>query len=194
MSKIFAKTVSTIVSPVLILAVLPYIFVLKTTSSSSIALFWTFFSWIFLLVFFVVLLLGIEKGYFSDLDVSKRSQRPLLFTFSIGLSLFYTVFLYFLKAPAILFVALFGLIFGLILMELVNRVTKASVHVATVSAFATSLVLGFGPLYIISFVLVPLVAWARIKTHNHTKSQTIIGAAMGILITLIVYVIFKYIV
>lgn len=194
MSKIFAKTVSTIVSPVLILAVLPYIFVLKTTSSSSTALFWTFFSWIFLLVFFVVLLLGIEKGYFSDLDVSKRSQRPLLFTFSIGLSLFYTVFLYFLKAPAILFVALFGLIFGLILMELVNRVTKASVHVATVSAFATSLVLGFGPLYIISFVLVPLVAWARIKTHNHTKSQTIIGAAMGILITLIVYVIFKYIV
>lgn len=194
MSKIFAKTVSTIVSPVLILAVLPYIFVLKTTSSSSTALFWTFFSWIFLLVFFVVLLLGIEKGYFSDLDVSKRSQRPLLFTFSIGLSLFYTVFLYFLKAPAILFVALFGLIFGLILMELVNRVTKASVHVATVSAFATSLVLGFGPFYIISFVLVPLVAWARIKTHNHTKSQTIIGAAMGILITLIVYVIFKYIV
>lgn len=194
MSKILAKTVSTIVSPVLILAFLPYIFVLKTTSSSSIALFWTFFSWIFLLVFFVVLLLGIEKGYFSDLDVSKRSQRPLLFTFSIGLSLFYTVFLYFLKAPAILFVALFGLIFGLILMELVNRVTKASVHVAAVSAFATSLVLGFGPLYIISFVLVPLVAWARIKTHNHTKSQTIIGAAMGILITLIVYVIFKYIV
>ncbi len=194
MSKIFAKTVSTIVSPVLILAVLPYIFVLKTTSSSSIALFWTFFSWIFLLVFFVVLLLGIEKGYFSDIDVSKRTQRPLLFTFSIGLSLFYTVFLYFLKAPVILFVALFGLIFGLILMELVNRVTKASVHVATVSAFATSLVLGFGPLYIISFVLVPLVAWARIKTHNHTKSQTIIGATMGILITLIVYVIFKYIV
>lgn len=194
MSKIFAKTVSTIISPILILAVLPYIFVLKTTSSSSIALFWTFFSWIFLLVFFVVLLLGIEKGYFSDIDVSKRIQRPLLFTFSIGLSLFYTVFLYFLKAPAILFVALFGLIFGLILMELVNRATKASVHVATVSAFATSLVLGFGPLYIISFVLVPLVAWARIKTHNHTKSQTVIGAAMGILITLIVYVIFKYIV
>lgn len=194
MSKIFAKTVSTIVSPVLILAILPYIFVLKTTSSSSIALFWTFFSWIFLLVFFVVLLLGIEKGYFSDIDVSKRTQRPLLFTFSIGLSLFYTVFLYFLKAPVILFVALFGLIFGLILMELVNRVTKASVHVATVSAFATSLVLGFGPLYIVSFVLVPLVAWARIKTHNHTKSQTIIGASMGILITLIVYVIFKYIV
>jgi len=194
MSKIFAKTVSTIVSPVLILAVMPYVFILKTTGNLSVAFFWTVFSWIFLLVFFIGLLLGIEKGYFSDLDVSKRSQRPLLFTFAIGLSLFYIVFLYFLKAPGILFIALFGLIFGLICMELVNRITKASVHVATVSAFATSLVLSFGLLYILSFILVPLVAWARIKTHNHTKSQTVIGASMGILITLIVYVIFKYIV
>ncbi len=194
MSKIFAKIVSTVVSPILILAVMPYIFILKTTGNLSSAFFWTVFSWIFLLVFFVGLLLGIEKGYFSDLDVSKRSQRPLLFTFAIGLSLFYIVFLYFLKAPGILFIALFGLIFSLILMELVNRVTKASVHVATVSAFATSLVLSFGSFYILSFILVPLVAWARIKTHNHTKQQTLIGAVLGVLITLIVYVIFKYIV
>ncbi|HYM64957.1 MAG TPA: hypothetical protein VES68_00510 [Candidatus Sulfotelmatobacter sp.] len=194
MSKIFAKIVSTIVSPILILAILPYIFVLKSTGNSQAAFFWTVFSWIFLLVFFVFLLLGIEKKYFSDLDVSKRSQRPLLFTFSIGLSLFYVIFLYFLKAPEVLFVALFGLIFGLICMELVNRITKASVHVASVSAFATSLVLVFGLIYILSFSLVPLVAWARIKTHNHTKRQTLIGFSMGILITLTVYVIFKYII
>lgn len=194
MNKIFAKIVSTIANPLLTLAILPYVFVLKTTNNPSTALFWTFFSWIFLLVFFVFLLLGIEKGYFSDLDVSKRSQRPLLFTFAIGLSLFYIVFLYFLKAPMALFIALFGLIFGLICMETINRITKASIHVATVSALATSLFLSFGPFYILSFILVPLVAWARIKTHNHTKSQTIIGASMGILITLIVYVIFKYIV
>jgi len=194
MNKIFAKIVSMVVNPVLILAVLPYIFVLKTTNNPSAALFWTIFSWIFLLIFFVFLLLGIEKGYFSDLDVSKRSQRPLLFTFAIGLSLFYIVFLYFLRAPMVLFVALFGLIFGLMCMEFVNRITKASIHVATVSAFAISLFLSFGPFCILSFILVPLVAWARIKTHNHTKRQTIIGAAMGILITLIVYVIFKYIV
>nr|MBI5455982.1 hypothetical protein [Candidatus Levybacteria bacterium] len=194
MSKIFAKIVSTIVSPVLILAVFPYVVILKATGDLSAAFFWTIFSWIFLLAFFVFFLLGIEKGYFSDIDVSKRSQRPLLFTFSIGLSLFYVVFLYFLKAPDILFITLFGLIFGLISMELVNRITKASVHVAAVSAFATALVLGFGPFYLLSFSLVPLVAWARIKTHNHTRRQTVIGFSMGILITLIVYVIFKYMV
>ena len=194
MNKIFAKIVSTVVSPVLILAVLPYILVLKATGNSGGAFFWTVFSWIFLLIFFVFLLLGIEKGLFSDLDVSKRTQRPMLFTFSIGLSLFYTIFLYFLKAPQVLFIALFGLIFGLLCMELINRVTKASVHVATASAFATALVLGFGSIYLLSFLLVPLVSWARITTHNHTKRQTVIGACMGALITLVVYVIFKYII
>ncbi len=194
MNKIIALTISTVVSPVLILAVLPYILVLKATGNPSTAFFWTVFSWIFLLILSVFILLGIEKGFFSDLDISKRSQRPLLFTFSIGLSLFYTIFLYFLKAPAVLFIALFGVIFGLVCMELINRITKASIHVATASAFATALFLGFGPVYILSFILVPLVSWARIKTHNHTKRQTVIGAAMGILITLIVYVIFKYII
>ena len=194
MNKILALTISTVVSPVLILAVLPYILVLKATGNPSSAFFWTVFSWIFLLILFVFILLGIEKGFFSDLDISKRSQRPLLFTFSIGLSLFYTIFLYFLKAPTVLFIALFGVMFGLICMELVNRITKASIHVATASAFATALFLGFGPIYLLSFILVPIVSWARIKTHNHTKRQTVIGAAMGTLITLIVYVIFKYII
>lgn len=194
MSKIFAKIVSTIVSPILILAVLPYILILKSTGDFQSAFSWTMFSWIFLLILFVFILLGIEKGFFSDIDVSKRNQRPLLFTFSIGLSLFYIIFLYFLKAPEVLFIAIFGLIFGLIAMEMVNRVTKVSVHVATTSAFATALVLGFGPLYLLSFLLVLLVSWARIKTHNHTRRQTVIGGSMGVLITLVIYVIFKYII
>lgn len=194
MNKIFAQIISTLLSPILILAILPYILVFKTTQDLQISFFWTIFSWIFILIFFVFLLLGIEKGYFSDLDVSRRTQRPLLFTFAIGLSLLYIIFLYFLKAPEILFVALFGLIFGLLSMEFVNRITKASVHVATASAFATAMFLGFGPLYSLTFVFVPLIAWSRIKTHNHTKRQTVIGACMGAIITLVVYVIFKYIV
>lgn len=194
MSKLFAKIISTAINPLAILAVLPFILVFKATNSFEAAYFWTIFSLIFLLIFSAFVLIGIEKKYFSDLDVSKRKQRPLLYTFAITMSAFYITFLYFLKAPQVLFIALFGLVFGLISMEFINKVTKASIHVATISAFTTALVLGFGPIYILSFVFVPLVAWSRIKTHNHTKRQTLIGGVMGILITLIVYVIFKYII
>lgn len=194
MNKVIAKIISTALNPLVILAVMPYLLVLKSTGDTSDAIFWTFFSWIFLLITTIFVFIGIEKKYFSDLDVSRRSQRPLLYTFAISLSSVYVIFLYLLKAPEVLFIALCGLIFGLFFMELINKITKASVHTATVGALATALSLGFGPIFILSFILVPLVAWARIKTHNHTKSQTIIGTCMGVLITLIVYVIFKYII
>ncbi len=191
MSKLFAQFISTTINPLVILSILPYVLVLKETGSSSTAFFWSVFSLFFILVFSVFVLLGIEKGYFSDLDVSKRSQRPLLFTVAIALSVIYLTFLFFMKAPEALPIALVGLIFGLICVEFVNRITKVSLHVATIAAFTTALTLGYSPFYILSFVLVPLVAWARIKTHNHTKRQTLIGALMGIAVTVAIYVIFK---
>lgn len=192
--KLFAQIISSVLNPIVILIPVPYILVLKTTGSKDLAIFWTIFTLIFILGFSIFILAGVEKGYFSDLDISKRSQRPLLFTFAIAICALYTVLLYFLKAPEVLFIAVFGVILGLASIELVNKVTKASIHVATVSAFATSLVLGFGPLFILSFIAVPLVGWARIVTKNHTRKQTIIGSFLGILTTLIVYVIFKYII
>ncbi len=194
MLKFFAQIISTVLNPILLLVPVPYFLVLKSTNNQALAYFWEIFSLVFLLVISVFILIGVEKKTFSDLDISKRKQRPLLFTFAIGLSAIYTVLLYFLSAPQILFIAIFTLILGLVIFELVNRTTKASLHVGTISAFATSLFIVYDGVFVFTFLLIPLVAWARIKTHNHTKQQTLIGAALGILITLIVYVIFKYIV
>lgn len=194
MEKLTAKIISTVLNPLLILVPLPYILVYKVTGNKDLALLWTANTLVFILVFFLFVLIGIERGYFSDFDVSKRKERFFLYTFAIALCAFYTVFLYFLKAPEVLFIAVFGIILGIFLIEMINKITKASVHVGMISAFATSLTLGFGPSYLASFIFVPMVAWARIKTKNHTKRQTIIGAALGILTTLAVYVIFKYII
>lgn len=191
---LFARFVSTILNPLLILVPVPYILVLKATGSINSAFFWTMFSLVFMLILSTFILLGIRMHYFSDLDISKRSQRPLLFTFSIFLSSSYVVFLYLLNAPSILFIAIFALILGLTVFEIANRYTKVSVHVATVSAFATSLFVVYDGIFVLSFFLIPIVAWARLKTKNHTKKQTIIGALLGILITFAVYVIFKYII
>lgn len=194
MSKIFAQIISTILNPIFLLIPVPYFLVLKSTNNYDLAFFWGLFSLVFMGLLSLFIILGIKLHYFSDLDISKRKDRPLLFTFSIFLSAAYIVFLYFLNAPKILFVVIFALIFGLTVFEIVNKYTKASIHVATISAFATSLFLVYDGIFIFSFLLIPVVAWARIKTHNHTKKQTIIGGGLGILITLAVYVIFKYIV
>lgn len=133
-------------------------------------------------------------GYFSNIDISNRNQRPLAFGFAIILCALYIFSLFFLKAPLILFIAVITLFTGLIVVEIINKFTKVSIHVGVVSAFATSLFLVYGGIFSFSFLLIPLVAWARIKTHNHTKQQTIIGAIIGMAIILVSYVIFEYII
>lgn len=194
MQKLLAQIISTVINPIFLLVPVPYFLVLKATNNQSLSYFWEIFSLIFILIFSIFILIGVEKKIFSDLDISKRSQRPLLFTFAIGLGAIYTVFLYFLKAPEVLFIAIFTLILGLVIFEFINKITKASLHVGTIAAFSTSLFIVYDGISIFIFLLIPLVAWARVKTHNHTKRQTLIGAALGILITLISYVIFKYII
>lgn len=194
MNKLLGQVISTIFNPVVLLTPVPYILVYKATANSNLSYFWEIFTLIFILVFAIFILIGIEKKIFSDFDISVRRERPLLLGFSISLCAIYTIFLYFLNAPPILFVAIFSLILGLISVEIINKVTKISIHVATISAFAASISLVYGGLFYLSLLLIPLVAWARIITKNHTKKQTILGATLGVLITLIVYVIFKYII
>jgi hypothetical protein len=194
MKRQFAKFISFVLNPLVVITPVPYIAVLKTTQNHNQALFWGIFSLVFILIFFIFILIGLEKKFFSDFDISKRKERPLLYTFAIALAAIYTIFLYFLKAPEVLFIAIFGVVFGLITFELVNKFTKASIHVGTVAVFSTSIVLGYGGLSILSILLIPLVAWARIVTRNHSKRQTIIGGTLGILTTLVIYVIFKYII
>lgn len=194
MEKFFAKFISFILNPLIILVPVPYFLVLKTTGNQDYAFFWTIFTLIFLLFFFLFVLIGIEKKIFSDFDISKRTQRFFLYTFAISLSSVYTVFLYFLKAPEVLFLAVIGLILGLVSIETINKITKASVHVATMAAFSTSFILTYGLVFLPVFLLVPLVAWARLVGHNHTRRQVVIGGVLGTMITLVVYVIFKYII
>lgn len=194
MVKNFAKLISFIFNPLLVLVPVPFFTVLKSTGDVNEAYFWTVFTLIFLFIFFLFVLIGIEKNIFSDFDISKRRQRFFLYTFAISLSAIYVIFLYFMHAPEILFITVFGLILGLISIDAVNKVTKASVHVGTISAFATALFLGYGAIASPLFILIPLLAWARIVTHNHTRQQVIIGATLGAVITLVVYVIFKYII
>jgi len=45
--------------------------------------------------------------------------------------------------------------------------------------------------FFLLLILIPLLAWARIKTKEHTPTETIIGSILGVVITLIVYAVSK---
>jgi membrane-associated phospholipid phosphatase len=186
----FAKAISFFLGPVFILLPIPFILVARFTQDYS-ALKWTVFSYAFILAVAVFVIMGVLLGVFSNFDVSKREQRPLLFSFSAFVMFCYLLSLYILDGPKVLFIAFFAILLGLAVIVVVNKWIKASIHMAS----ATSVLLFIGIIYRGNFFLllflIPLLAWSRVKLKEHTPMETLIGTILGLVITLVVYFVSK---
>jgi len=187
----FAKAVSLFLHPVFILFLIPFILVAKFTQDYSEALKWAIFSYAFVLGVALFVIIGVMLGVFSNFDVSKREQRPLLFSFSAFAIFCYLLSLLILQGPKILFLIVLAVIFGLITFAVVNRWIKASIHVATATAALSFAAGAYRGYFLLLLILVPLLAWSRVKTKEHSPMETIIGSILGIVITLIMYLVSK---
>lgn len=187
MTERLAYFISFILNPLFILVFLPYFLVYKTTGSTPDAIGWTSYSFIFLLAVGVFMIHGVRRKFFSDLDVSNRTQRPILFSFLIATGVIYISGLYFLFAPIILKVMSIGMMIGLLIVSIVNNWIKASIHLAILSALLFGMVLGYGGRSLYLFLLIPLVAWSRIKIKRHSLPETVVGSSIGILVSLGIY-------
>ena len=194
MSKKIAEIISLILDPLVVLIPAPFFLVFEKTNNLIRSLAWTGISGFFICLYFFLILIGIKSGIFSDFNLSKREQRPIAFLVGIFLTISYLILLFLFHAPGILQIGAFALIFGVVVIAIANMFTKVSWHLAVLSAFLTSIVLIEGWEFLGCFILLPLLAWARIKTKNHTLLQTVLGSVIGILTTVIVYVIVKDIV
>ncbi|HVA96600.1 MAG TPA: hypothetical protein VND99_03015 [Candidatus Acidoferrales bacterium] len=184
MSTSLAQIISFLFNPVMLLVFLPLFLVYKTTGNIILAFAWTVYTMIFLIAISFYVIYGVHKKIFTDMDVSKRTQRPLLFTVGILLTVIYLWGLYFLNGPKILFVVTIGFIIGVLLLALINTRLKVSFHVTTVSALLFSLAIIYQGYYYLTLLLIPAVAWARLKIKRHTLPETLVGACFGVLISL----------
>ena len=188
----FAKAVSLLLSPLFVLLPVPYILVSRFTLDHIYALKWMVFSYAFILAVAIFVVIGVALGIFSNFDVSKREQRPLLFLFS-GFTIFcYVLSIFILNGPKILFIAVFAIVLGLIVMSFVNRWIKASIHVATLTSFLMLVYYLYRGYFFLFLLLVPLLSWSRVKIKEHTIPETIVGGILGVLLTIIVYTISRY--
>lgn len=183
----FAKAISFFLGPVFILFPVPFILVSKSSQDYYYALKWTVFSYAFVLAVVIFVVIGVMLGKFSNFDVSKREQRPLLFSFSAFIMFCYLLSLIVLDAPKILYVGFFALLLGLIAIVIINRWVKASIHLAAATSAMLFVGIVYGGYYFLLLLLIPILAWARIKTKEHTLAETVIGTILGLVLTLIVY-------
>lgn len=185
---IIAKFISLIANPIFILISLPYFLVIKSTRNTELAIYWTLYTWIFLSIFVAYVLFGIKKKFFTDIDISERRERPMLYLTGAILAFIYLIGLFIFHAPSVLFITIIGIMSGIFFGSLINLKVKASVHVTAISALITALSLVYQGYYILLFLLIPVVCWARIKVKRHTLTEVIIGAIFGTLLSLIMFI------
>jgi membrane-associated phospholipid phosphatase len=188
---ILARFISFAANPIFIFIGLPFFLVYRTTGDFEEAWKWTWYTWAFLLLFVGFVLYGVRNKIFSDVDVSRREQRPVLYFTGAILSVLYLAGLIILNGPLILIVTIIGFIVGIIIGSLVNMKIKASVHVAAVSALLTLLSIINRGYYVLLLLAIPLVCWARVKIKRHSVSEVITGGFLGSFLSFVMYFVVK---
>ena len=133
----------------------------------------------------------IKKKEF-DIDVSDRSDRvvPLLFA---SLGAFLISHLVGERFPlSTLSVASQLVSLVLISLTVITFFWKVSLHTTTVSTLITFLVVSIGWYYSAFYLIVLIIGWARYYQRKHTRNQLVLGALLGVTLTLVVkYLIFR---
>lgn len=188
---IFAKAISIVFHPVLLLLTLPYLVVYRQTASEMYALKWLIFSASFLLIGITLFLIERLRGVFSDSDISHQKERPRFYAIALILALIYFAASLFFKGIFFpISIIAFGIIIGLFLFDAVNTRVKASVHVGVGCAF----VITVGILYqtFLPVVILPFLAWSRMVLHRHTIVEIITGGILGSTVTIATFLLARY--
>lgn len=189
----FAKLVSIIFHPAILICLLPFLVVYRQTASSLYAIKWQMFSALFVFLAGLLVFLGEKLGVFSDSDLTKRNERSKFYTIAIILLLLYIGSVVFFKGIfALLVIIGFGALFGIVLFAITNHLFKISIHSGATCSFVISLGILYGINIFFAVVwIVPLVIWSRIMLKKHTIIEAISGGILGGIVTLVTYLIGK---
>ncbi len=191
MLRYFARLISFVFNPYFLILPIPYLLVIRQTGDPISAVKWTVFTAFFLLIIGVTILYSLRKGYFTDLDISRREQRPLLFLMLSVFSILYFCTLFYFNGPLVLFISLGGIFISIIVFALLNTRIKASIHVASITALIFSFSLLYSGIFLLFLFLIPLIAWSRLFLKKHTSEEVIVGGLTGVTIPLVIFLIFK---
>ncbi|HEX8036711.1 MAG TPA: hypothetical protein VF510_22830 [Ktedonobacterales bacterium] len=188
----FAYWLSQITSPFVVgLGVFGYV-ALATAPTPADGLRWVAVICVGLLVPFGFIWWGIKRGKWTDIHVSRRSQRlvPLLVSLmALGGML---AGLLLLSASRPLVATLVAVLISFGLATLITQVAKykISLHIDSAAGAVVVCCLLAGPLFLALAPLVVLIAWARWKLEAHSPLQAVCGAALAVAVTVTTFWLF----
>lgn len=133
------------------------------------------------------LFIGLKRGWVSDMELTRREERPRFILVSLSSDVLALLVLHFFRGPHLLTVIVLTYFCLAIVMFSISSFWKISMHMAGVGGFSTALVFVFGWPALWAFLSLLLVAWARLHRRKHNVSQLIVGTLAGVLVTALVF-------
>lgn len=119
----------------------------------------------------------------SDLDMSARVEREMVFTAFVFFDLFGAATLWLAHAPRLMIAAMLGYLVSTVLVQYITRYWKISTHALGITAPLVALTLLYGRQPLPFMVLIPMVCWARVYLKSHTIMQVVAGAGLAVATT-----------
>ena len=117
--------------------------------------------------------------------IIKKEDKIHLFSAILSTVMFFT-FVSFLDVSKGLKFGAVSLFLNLVMLFIVRNFWKISAHTSVYTNFSTIMSL-INPIFIVTFLFLPLVAWSRIKLKRHTYSQVIVAGIFGFFLPVIIY-------
>jgi hypothetical protein len=177
-AELLARWVSRVGSP----PVLATTGIIIAAQSAQSRLAWSWAGFYILVAIFlpvVYILWLVRQGKVTDFDLSRREQRRNPFIVTLLSSLVAWLALDLAQAPAQLVLLAGAGWVQIVLLLAITLHWKISAHCASAASFVVWLWAIFGPTATPFILLIPLIAWSRLRLQRHDLPQTVAGALLG---------------
>ena len=142
--------------------------------------------WLVIVVLFVTVLpvlsiaVMVRYAKVSDLHLHNREERLLPLCCTLVSMVVGTVLLHQLGAAREIVWAGIAYIVNSVIFSAITPIWKISFHSSVATGCVTVLVILVNPQFGWLFLLIPLIAWARVYRKRHTLLQTVVGAVLAV--------------
>ena len=142
--------------------------------------------WLVIVVLFVTVLpvlsiaVMVRYAKVSDLHLHNREERLLPLCCTLVSMVVGTVLLHQLGAAREIVWAGIAYIVNSVIFSAITPIWKISFHSSVATGCVTVLVMLVNPQFGWLFLLIPLIAWARVYRKRHTLLQTVVGAVLAV--------------
>lgn len=175
-----ARLTSSLLNPFLVSFITIIFIVLDSTDSITGALKWTALALaLSVLPVFIFVLYQVKRKKLDSIFPETQGQRKIIYILATAVAAAGCGVMWAFKAPELLAVTFTTGLAAIVVFMAINLYWKISLHTAFASAAATMLTMVYDAKAAWVFVLLPLVAWARLELRLHTPAQVAVGAVLA---------------